>query len=46
MWSFTRHGFFSEVCARQGSGKPGQPVDPDRIMVQARVRGYLKSLKK
>jgi hypothetical protein len=44
MWIFTKHGFFSAVCARQGDGKHGQPVD--RIMVRARVRGHLESLKK
>jgi hypothetical protein len=46
MWVFTKHGFFSAVCARQGNGKRGQPVDPDRIMVRARVRGHLEGLKK
>ncbi|MGH7144253.1 MAG: hypothetical protein ACREJ2_09050 [Planctomycetota bacterium] len=46
MWIFTKHGFFSAVCARQGSGKHGQPVDPNRIMVRARVRAHLESLKK
>jgi hypothetical protein len=46
MWLFTKHGFFSAVCARQGDGKHGQPVDPDRIMVRARVRGHLEALKK
>ena len=46
MWIFTKHGFFSAVCARQGDGKHGQPVDPDRIMVRARVRGHLEALKK
>ena len=45
MWIFTKHGFFSAVCARQGSGKHGHPVDPDRIMVRARVRGHLDALK-
>jgi len=45
MWIFTKHGFFSAVCARQGSGKHGQPVDPDRIMVRARLRKHLKALK-
>jgi len=45
MWIFTKHGFFSAVCARQGAGEPGQPVDPDRIMVRARVRKHLESLK-
>ena len=32
--------------ARQGDGKHGQAVDPDRIMVRARVRGHLEALKK
>ena len=45
MWIFTKHGFFSAVCARQGNGKHGQPVDPDRIMVWGRVRGHLEALK-
>jgi len=44
MWLFTKHGFFSAVCARQGSGKHGQPVDPSRIMVRARVRSQLEAL--
>ena len=43
-WVFTRHGFFSVVCARQGDGKHGQLVDPDRIMVRARIRGHLEVL--
>ena len=46
MWLFTRHGFFSAVCARQGEGEHGQPVDPERIMVRARVRAHLEALKK
>jgi hypothetical protein len=46
MWIFTKHGFFSAVCARQGDGKHGQSVDPDRILVRARVRGHLDALKK
>ena len=45
MWIFTKHGFYSAVCARQGDGKHGQPVDPDRIMVRARVREHLEALK-
>lgn len=44
MWIFTKHGFFGAVCARQGSGKHGQPVDPNRIMVRARVRAHLEAL--
>jgi len=46
MWIFTKQGFFSAVCARKGNGKHGQPVDPDRIMVRARVRGHLEALMK
>jgi hypothetical protein len=46
MWVFTKHGFFSAVCARQGSGRHGNPVDPNRIMVRARVRAHLEALKK
>lgn len=45
MWIFTKHGFFSAVCARPGNGKHGQPVDPDRIMVRARLRSHLKAIK-
>jgi len=45
MWVFTKHGFFSAVCARQGDGTYGQPVDQDRIMVRARVRGHLEAPK-
>jgi len=45
MWLFTKYGFFSAVCARQGDGGHGQAVDPDRIMVRARSRPHLASLK-
>ena len=45
MWIFTKHGFFSAVCARQGDGRHGQPVDPDRIMVRGRMRSHLEALK-
>jgi hypothetical protein len=45
MWIFTKHGFLSAVCARQGDGKHGQPIDPARIMVRARVRTHLEALK-
>jgi hypothetical protein len=44
MWLFTKYGFFSAVCARQGDGKHGRPVDPKRIMVRARVRKHLEAL--
>ena len=45
MWLFTKHGFFSVVCARQGDGKHGQPIDLTRLMIRARVRGHLDALK-
>jgi hypothetical protein len=46
MWIFTKHGFYSAVCARQGDGKHRRPVDPDRIMIRARVREHLEALMK
>ncbi len=46
MWIFTKHGFFSAVCTRQADAKHDQPVDPDRILVRAIVRGHLEALKK
>ena len=45
MWLFTKYGFYSAVCARQGDGRHGQPVDPNRIMVRARLRDHLEALK-
>ena len=45
MWIFSKHGFFSAVCARQGDGGHSQPVDPVRLMVRARVRSHLEALK-
>ena len=45
MWIFTKHGFFSVVCARQGDGKQGQPIDTTRLMVRARSRAHLEALK-
>ena len=45
MWLFTKYGFFSAVCARQGDGGWNQPVDPDRIMVRARMGSHLDALK-
>lgn len=44
MWIFTKYGFYSAVCARQGDGRQHQPVDPDRIMVRARVESHLTAL--
>jgi len=45
MWIFTKYGFYSAVCARQGDGGHDQPVDPNRIMVRARVSKHLDALK-
>ncbi len=45
MWLFTQHGFFSVVCARQGDGSHAHPVDPNRVMVRARLRVHLEALK-
>jgi hypothetical protein len=45
MWIFTKYGFYSAVCAREGDGKHSRPVDPDRIMVRARLRSHLTALK-
>ncbi len=45
MWLFTKYGFFSVVCARQGDGSHGMPVDLDRMMVRARVAEHLAALK-
>ncbi len=44
MWIFSKYGFFSSVCARQGDGSHGNPVDTDRIMVRARLRAHLERL--
>jgi hypothetical protein len=45
MWLFTKHGFYSVVCARQGGGGYGQPIDEERLMVRARLRQHLEALK-
>ena len=44
MWLFTKYGFYSSVCARKGDGHHNQPVDPDRLMIRARVRDHLEGL--
>ena len=46
MWVFTRYGFFSAVCARTGTGKHCDPVDPQRMMIRARSRTHLEALLK
>jgi hypothetical protein len=45
MWIFTKHGFYSAVCAHQGDGTRLRPVDTERIMVRARLRAHLEGLK-
>lgn len=45
MWLFTKYGFFSVVCARQGDGRSDRPIDQDRLMVRARLRDHLHALK-
>ena len=45
MWLFTKYGFFSVVCARQGDGSYGNPVDTGRMMVRARASEHLENLK-
>ena len=45
MWLFTKHGFYSVVCARKGNGGYGQPIDESRLMVRARLRQHLETLK-
>lgn len=45
MWIASVHGFFSVACARQGNGAKGNPPDPNRLMVRARVKSHLNALK-
>lgn len=45
MWLFTKYGFYSVGCARQGDGAYGQPIDKGRLMVRARVRQHLEVMK-
>ncbi len=41
MWIFTRYGFYSVVCARNGDGV----VDPGNVWVRARAERHLVDLK-
>lgn len=41
MWIFTRYGFFSIACA----DKPDGTINPDTVMVRARLHEHLVSLK-
>ena len=44
MWIFTRWGFFSCVCARQGDGDAEESVDRQQLMIRARTRVHLETL--
>ncbi len=44
MWIFTRYGFYSVVCARQGQGRLDEPINADQMMIRARSRGHLGQL--
>jgi hypothetical protein len=46
MWLFTKHGYISAVCARQGNGEHGQPVDPHRLGLRFRRRQHLENLQR
>ena len=46
MWLFTKYGFFSATCAREGDGAHHRPIDPARIMVRARAREHLEALQR
>jgi hypothetical protein len=41
MWIFSRYGFFSIACA----DKPDGTINPDTVMVRARLHEHLASLK-
>jgi hypothetical protein len=41
MWVFTRYGFYSVACVRNKDGS----VDTERVMVRARMREHLESLR-
>ena len=44
MWLFTKYGYFSAVCAREGSGRRSDPVDESTRAVRARSLQHLQSL--
>lgn len=44
MWIFTKCGFFSVVCAREGHGERGKPLDLGRVMIRARDFRHLEKL--
>lgn len=42
---FSQNTASTSPSARKGDGGHGRPVDPDRIMVRARLRSHLEALK-
>ena len=44
MWLFTRWGFYSCACARQGDGGHHDEIDPHGLVVRARLRSHLEAL--
>ena len=46
MWIFSRHGFFSVVAAQLTvGGRVTGKLDPDTVMIRARVRQHLENLR-
>jgi hypothetical protein len=45
MWHLTKHGFNSAVCTRKGDGSHGQLVEPERMVVRARVSSQSEAIK-
>lgn len=43
MWMFTKYGFFSATCARDGTGKTAT-VNKNKIQVRARDKAHLENL--
>ena len=44
MWLATTLGWFSVVCARKNEGKSAM-IDPEKLMIRARLRSHLEALK-
>ena len=44
MWTFTKFGFFSAVCARYETGKQTGKPNPNKLMIRARVKLHLENL--
>ncbi len=44
MWIFTRWGFYSVACARQGDGGHENEIDPHNLIVAATLRSQLEAI--